>query len=246
MVETLINGNWKIVLPAHRAERTEYHSKKGWERERLDSMHEHIGKGDVVYYVGTELGEMAALCQIWGAEVVNFEPNSSAWPTIKRIWDANELSKPLANFAGFASNKHQPKPPKADKALFKGMGWRNNREGWPNFVDGDVIEAHGFSELYQEGDGLPQYKIDTLVEEGLKPPTVLTMDVEGSECQVLWGSEKTIVKYKPIIWMSWHPEFQFHQFNVYTRDMRNWIIDRGYREEYLAYDHEIHMVYFPI
>ena len=29
-------------------------------------MHNNIGKGDVVYYVGAEEGEMPALCQMWG------------------------------------------------------------------------------------------------------------------------------------------------------------------------------------
>jgi hypothetical protein len=29
-----------------------------------------LAKGDVVYYVGAEEGEMVALCQMWGAEVV--------------------------------------------------------------------------------------------------------------------------------------------------------------------------------
>jgi len=245
MIKSKLNGKYELYLPEHRANREEWHNEKGWEKARLDSMHSMIGKGDVVYYVGAELGEMAALCQMWGAEVVMFEPNFSAWPSIKKTWEANKLKNPLACYAGFASNVHQPIPPKADWALMKRGDWTIQEDGFPKFANGEIVEAHGFSELYLEADGLPQYRIDNLVAGGLKPPTVLTMDVEGSECQVLFGAEKTIREHKPKIWMSWHPEFQFHQFNIYTRDMRNWIIDKGYDETYIDYEHELHMMYLP-
>lgn len=244
MVKAKLNQRWDLILPEHRAARSEWYELDGWEGPRLLSMSKNIGKGDVVYYVGAELGEMSALCAKWGAEVVNFEPNFSAWPSIYKTFKANDL-KPLANFAGFCSNIHQPVPPNADGSLYRGLGYKNNAEGYPEYAYGEIIEAHGFSELYLEADGLPQYRIDNLVAEGLKPPTVLTMDVEGSDFQVLLGAEETILKYKPKIWMSWHPEFQFHQYQVYTRDARNWLIDKGYDEVYLDYAHELHMLYTP-
>lgn len=104
MVPVKINGKWDILLPKHRAERPEWFTAEGWERARLDAMSERIGPGDVVYYVGAEEGEMAALCQMWGAEVVLFEPNPAAWPNIRSIFMANGLSDCLS-FEGFASNK---------------------------------------------------------------------------------------------------------------------------------------------
>lgn len=245
MVDCLVNGKYNIKMPEHRAARDEWYSENGWERARLDSMHEHLGKGDVVYYVGAELGEMPALCQMWGAEVVLFEPNHTAWPSIKAVWDANDLTPPLAVFPGFASNKHQPDPINPDWELVKGNGYKIGSDGWPRYSKGKIILEHGFSELFQEADGLPQFRIDDVVREGLKPPTAITMDVEGSDFQVLLGAEQTIIKYKPKIWMSWHPEFQYHQYNLYTRDTRNWLIDRGYDEFYLDYQHELHMLYLP-
>ena len=98
MVDALLNGKYKIKLPKHRAEMAEYNSEAGWEKKRLESMHSMIGKGDVVYYVGTELGEMAALCALWGAEVVLFEPNHTAWPSIYQTFKANKLPNPVGNF----------------------------------------------------------------------------------------------------------------------------------------------------
>lgn len=246
MVKTKLNGEYEMYLPEHRANRLEWHSEGGWERARLASMHKNIGKGDVVYYVGAELGEMAALCAMWGAEVVNFEPNFSAWPSIYQTWKANNLPEPLANYAGFCSNVHQPTPPQPDKDLLGGKGWEIQEDGYPKSAHGEIIEAHGFSELYQEADGLPQYRIDNLVAEGLKPPTVITFDCEGSDWEVLKGAEETLKKYKPKIWASIHPEFMFAQFGQYSGDFRNWIKDLGYSEQYLDYKHELHMYYEAI
>lgn len=246
MVKTKLNGKYELILPEHRAAREEWHNDKGWEGPRLDSMYSLIGKGDVVYYVGSELGEMSALCQVWGAEVVNFEPNHSAWPSIKATWEANKLKAPLANYAGFASNVHQPIPPKPDSNLLDGKGFQLDAAGWPNSASGEIVEGHGFSELYQEADGLPQYRIDNLVQEGLKPPTVITFDTEGSDWEVLKGAEETLKNYKPKIWASIHPEFMFHQYGEYSRDFRNWIMGFGYSEQILDYQHELHTLYLPL
>jgi FkbM family methyltransferase len=245
MVDALLNGKYKIKLPKHRAEMAEYNSEAGWEKKRLESMHSMIGKGDVVYYVGTELGEMAALCALWGAEVVLFEPNHTAWPSIYQTFKANKLPKPVGNFAGFASNVHQPIPPLVDTGLFGGVGYVNDKDGWPAYSYKDINERQHFSHLYEEAQGLPQYRIDDLVAEGLKPPTVITFDCEGSDWEVMKGADKVLKVHKPKIWASIHPEFMFHQFGQYSRDFRNWIIDHGYDEKYIDYAHELHMLYTP-
>ena len=54
MVKTVINGTFDIVLPKHRADRPEWYTDKGWERNRLMSMYNNIFDGDVMYYVGGE------------------------------------------------------------------------------------------------------------------------------------------------------------------------------------------------
>ena len=209
-------------------------------------MSKHIGKGDVVYYVGAELGEMSALCASWGAEVVNFEPNFSSWATIKAIFEANKL-KPLANYAGFCSNVHQPIPPNADGSLYKGFGYTIEDDGYPIYAQTEMRKEHFFSELYQEADGLPQYRIDNLLEDSdLKPPTVITFDCEGSEWEAMKGAELTIKTFKPKIWASISPEFMFHQWGQYSRDFRNWLIDFGYKETILDYQHELHTYYGPV
>jgi hypothetical protein len=148
MVKARLNGEFDLILPKHRAARPEWYADKGWEKARLQSMHQNVGSGDVVYYIGSELGEMSALCSLWGADVVNFEPNYRSWPLIKATWEANGLKLPLANFCGFASDTTQLEPPSPDRAIYGGRQWELRDDGWPICVDGEIVEAHGFNQLY--------------------------------------------------------------------------------------------------
>jgi hypothetical protein len=98
MVEALLNGSYRIILPKHRADRPEWYTEKGWERARLAALKEAIQTkyfyDPTIYYVGAEEGEMPALCQMWGAKVVMFEPNPLVWPNIRAVWEANQLPRP--------------------------------------------------------------------------------------------------------------------------------------------------------
>jgi FkbM family methyltransferase len=231
MIKSVINGEFEIFLPEHRANRPEWYTEKGWERKRLQSMHSNLGPGDVIYYVGGEEGEFAALCQMWGAEVVVFEPNPKVWSHFPLLWSANNLELPLACIPGFAS----------DKINNLSRIYYNE---WPTEVN-DVIEAaHGFKELYLEGETYGQITIDSCVyDHGIKPPTAISLDVEGSEWRVLGGAEKVLREHKPKIWLSGHPEFMMQQWNEYLYDLRFWLWGLGYKETLLDYQHEVHLYY---
>jgi FkbM family methyltransferase len=226
----MVNGEYEIVLPKHRAERDQWYTPAGWERKRLDSIHDHISSKDTMFYVGAEEGDMPALCQMWGAKMVLFEPNPLVWANIRAIWEANHLETPWC-FVGFAANKTTP-------STFS--------KEFPAVSLGPVISDHGFKELAYESENFPCAKIDSNVRVSGIIPTAISMDVEGSEFEVLKGAEQTILKYHPKLWMSIHPEFAFRMFGVYQYDIRNWIKDRGYKEQILDYQHELHTFYEPI
>ena len=229
MVESILNGEYKIIIPEHRANRPEWYTTEGWEKIRLKSIHDNINDKDIMYYVGAEEGEMPALCQMWGAEMVLFEPNPKVWSNIYAIYKANNLKEPLF-YQGFASNEDNI------PNYFKELKWEE-------LSDINIESAHGFKELYQEAMYYPQYKIDTVVKNTGKIPTALSIDVEGSEFEVLKGAENTLKEYHPKIWLSLHPEFLFHQWGVYSAEVRNWLKSLEYKETLLEYKHEVHLFY---
>lgn len=233
MINAKLNNEFEIILPKHRADRPEWYTEKGWEKNRLQSMHKNLGTKDIVYYVGGEEGEMVALCQIWGAEVVVFEPNPKVWSHYPLLWEHNKLNKPLACIPGFAS----------DKINNLSRIYYNE---WPPEVDNQIEAAHGFKELYLEGDNYGQITIDSCVyEHNIKPPTAISLDVEGSEGRVLKGATAVLKEFKPKIWLSGHPEFMMQQWNEYLYDLRFWLWSLGYKETLLDYQHEVHLYYEP-
>lgn len=250
MVKAKLNGRYTMILPKHRADRPEWYSADGWEKARMEKMHEEInsekmlGKNPLIYYVGVEMGEMTALCQMWGAKVVMFEPNPLAWPSIKAIWDANKLEFPLGIFPGFASDEtDSPKNLEyTEKYLHIGS------DGWPVCVHAEIEEAHGFKELDKESESFPQITIDDMVQVSQNFPTMISLDVEGAEGMVLKGAEATLRAYHPKIFLSGHPEFLHDNFEgkagfEYLRDLRDWLKEIGYKEEILDYQHEVHLFY---
>lgn len=236
IVPVLVNGEWEIMLPKHRADRPQWYTKEGWERARLDSMNEHLDEGDVMYYVGAEEGEMPALCQMWGAKVWMAEPNPKVWPNIRAIWEANKLERPLGCFIGFASNVTEFEPKNLD--FDSGFG----RDLWPVAAHGEMISDHGFRELYQQADATPQIRLDDLPWE----PTALSIDVEGSEWRVLEGAVRILRESKPKIWLSGHDAFMQHQFGENLTALRSWITKFGYKETILDNQHEMHLFYEPL
>lgn len=232
LVKAKLNGKFEITLPKHRADRPEWYTEQGWEKPRLEHIHSTIKKGDIVYYVGAEEGDMCGLVALWGADLVMFEPNKLVSPNIKLIWDANKLTPPLVYFEGFAANNTD----------FKGYNPISIRS-FPDSASGEVIGNHGFKELAYEADVTPQIKIDDLVEQTGYVPNMITMDVEGSEFEVLKGAENTLREHHPNIYLSLHPEFLFRMFDTYAWDVRKWIMDLGYKETLLDYQHEVHLFY---
>lgn len=234
MKKVVVNGEFEITLPEHRAARPDWYQPHGWEKPRLKHMSDNISSGDVMYYVGAEEGEFAALCQMWGAEVVLFEPNPKVWSHFPLLWSANNLELPLVCIPGFAS----------DKINNLSRIYYNE---WPPEVN-DVIEAaHGFKELYLEGDTYGQITIDSCVyDHDIKPPTAISLDVEGSEWRVLGGAERVLREYKPKIWLSGHPEFMLQQWDESLYNLRQWIKGLGYKELLLDYQHEVHLYYESI
>lgn len=232
MVEAILNGEHRIILPKHRADRPEWYTEQGWEKPRLDHMKSTTKPGDIVYYIGAEEGEMCALLAMWGADVVMIEPNERVWPNIRAIWEANKLDHPLGVFVGFCG-AYDTIDDLDPNDLYDADG------EWPDCAYGEVIHDHGFKELRDPG-GRAIITVDNIPWR----PTMITMDVEGAEWEVLQGAASTISQFRPRIYLSLHPEFLIDQYGKYSYEVRRWLIDSfGYRETLLDYQHEAHFVY---
>jgi len=239
MLNTKINQSWEIFLPAHRAAREQWSSELGWERERLQSIYEHVKEGDIFLYVGAECFDMCGLIAKFGAKLMCIEPNTLAYPNAKAIWESNNLEMPLVCFLGFAANENKYSPDSFD--FINQLHF--NR--FPFCSYGEIIPALGFKEL-KDSDDIAKIKIDTLVEITGYIPNHISLDIEGSEGHALRGAEQTLRKYKPNIWLSGHPEFMVLGYNEYLGDLRHWIKQIGYKETLLAYSHELHLYYEAI
>lgn len=248
MVPAKLNGKWDIILPAHRATRPEWAT--GWERERLDALHNAIvgaaaetrtalNRRPVVYDIGTEEGDMTGLYSLWGADVHAFEPNPLVWPNIRAIWQANDLRPLAGHFVGFAAADTDEHPADIETVIAA-----PDRDGWPACAHGPVIGDHGFRTIAERSGDTPRIRIDDYVQaHPTSPPDIITMDVEGAEFEVLKGAETTLTAYRPIVFISVHPEFMFAQYGAYEGEMHRWLRDLGYRGRHLAYDHEHHWEY---
>lgn len=239
MCPTVINGEWVLELPEHRAARPQWDiANGGWEKERLASMHANIEPGQLVYDIGAEEGDLPALWASWGADVVLFEPNPRVWPNIKVIFEANDLADRVRGcFVGFAGDTDT-----YPEGALPGTGWAGG--WWPDAALGEVIGDHGFMNLCERPD-VPSVTIDQ-ARLIVGKPDAITIDVEGAELQVLEGARATLTGIdQPTVWVSIHPEFMAEMYGTHPDDIHNLMAWCGYRSKHLATDHEQHWVFWP-
>lgn len=244
-----INGvkEWELVLPDSSADEwignMKYHNNT-WEMPRLRALekliksHSRRNKNDrgkpVVMYIGAYKGDMAALLESMGADLILMESTAAFWELIRETWNINRLIKPVGFWSGLVSSK----------SSWSGVLPKLNE--WPSrhspYEEGKV----GFSHLAESGEDIenyPQITIDDFVRVLGIVPDIITMDVEGSELEIMKGAIKTIEGHKPALMLSVHPEFMFHNHGTYERELHDLVRDRGYVGTWLDYDHEHHWLY---
>lgn len=243
---TKINGKYELWLPEHRAAREQWNiANGGWEVERINEMLAIINPNDIVYDLGTEEADISALiAKYTKAQMVLVEPNDRVWGCMKATWDSNNLPRPLGFYGGFFSSESNDLVPE---------------KGWENITTDNLIPDHGFKQLYEKYPDVPQITMDRYCLITGIYPTVITMDVEGAEWNVIKGAEQTLRKYKPIIFMSVHAEFLYESYRnegewkekygerCFVVHMLRFIKELGYNYRVIEWDfHECHFIFMPV
>ncbi len=160
---------------------------------------------NVVIDVGANIGNHSIFLRSFLADhLISIEPNPNVIPQLRR-----NLSKNIDNYT----------------LLECAVGDKESRGGIvvPELM-GNNIGAAQINECDDEGD-IEISTIDSIFsnwESGVKSSTfipLIKIDVEGMECQVLKGAEKTIIKYRPHIFAEAATKDNFQKIYHYLRPL---------------------------
>lgn len=242
MKKGIVNQNpeWEFLFPDSIAD---WDAITGWERERLASMQAHLKPGMVLYDVGAEHGWLSA---VYGSftghgNMVLVEPSPEMWINIRKTWEANGFDSPIACIEMFCGA--------ADTIKFKGQGAISPAvDVWPKWTDGfeTLDECPAMEYRYLGDERTDTVTVDTLARVTKRPPQAITIDVEGFEIAVIRGAEKTLVKHRPLVWISVHPDLMERAGWPDVQELFDFMTSCGYGREYLGTDHEQHHFFAPL
>ncbi len=235
MKQAIVNQNpeWEFIFPDSIAD---WDAITGWERERLASMQAHLKPGMVLYDVGTEHGWLSAVYGSFAGHgnMVLVEPSPEMWVNIRKTWAANGFDDPIASYASFCG---------ATSTHLQAVST------WPaygsNFGREPECEAMAYRTMTQSD--IPVITIDDICEATQRLPDAITVDVEGFELEVMKGAERTLRQYRPLVWLSVHPDLMERDAGVPdVQELFDFMTSCGYGREYLGTDHEQHHFFAPL
>lgn len=203
----------------------------GWESiesDSYDSFAKAIRPGDIVYDVGAHIGTYSILAlrrSTPGGRVVAYEPEELTREFLIRhlAWnDAEEraIVRPICCGAGAAA---------------AGLYFR---EGEMN-GDSSLVATAG-----SESKMVEVRTLDSEVAELRLIPAIIKIDVEGWEFEVLKGAEDTLLRHRPVLFLSLHP-LALAELHASPAMVQSWLRERGYTFRLIGVDHEIHVLAQP-
>lgn len=239
MIPVAVNDRWPVLLPEHRARRPEW----PWhESHRFEAMHTALPAGAVLWDVGAELGDHAAVYASWGCRLVLIEPNPGAWPCLAATLEANGATGAIDAWCwSFVAD--------VETGELGPARFGTTAPPWPPSAVGECTDRAGMAHLSGRPDPDPYPEqpvttIDALVAAGAPAPYAMTIDVEGAELKVIRGAERTIAEHRPKIWLSVHPEL-LTGYGDDPAEIQQVMTGHGYRGRLLAVDHEEHWEWMP-
>ena len=181
----------------------------------VDSSKEHllnlISKNDVLLDVGTNIGEISLRSSIKVGEhgrVHAFEPDKSNFIRLSKNFNLNNFQNLILNNLAIGSTKGKVNLENNDQ----------NNKGTTRIVLNSL-----------NVQDIPQTTIDNFVEENdLQKIDVIKIDVEGYENEVLVGAAKTILRFKPLLFIELD-DSNLRLFNSSAIDLLNKLSEFSYR-----------------
>lgn len=204
-----------------------------WERERTLDLHANLNPNSTYLDVGVEHGWMTVPVaeRIGPDRCMLMEPSRLIWPNIRAIWEANHLPAPgysIPCFAGSATSTSLL--PYVDL-------------GWTHATNGPLVNSMSYHYLHEESHRIatPTWGLDDLFDGSTVYPSVISIDVEGAECEVIHGMVNLLTARRPLVYLSIHPDLMEDNYEATPDDIRRVIADvGGYSFTCLATDHEQH------
>ena len=155
-----------------------------YEPEMLSRVASHAAQGGALYDIGAHFGLYTAAWRNAGGAVVEaFEPVASNRARLNEVLARNDLASgvrlwdvAVSAHSGCGTLKLHPKD--ASRARLSAP------------KDGETVRTVALDELMET--------------EGLSPPKVLKIDVEGAELEVLRGAQALISEYEPVVLVEIH------------------------------------------
>ena len=188
-----------------------------------------VREGDVVYDVGAHIGTYSVIAgrQVGSAgRVVAYEPNLDAREQLLQHIEWNEVGERIrirevccGAEVGEAEFYWLPAESEGSSGLIPVEGFAQRRVQMTT-IDAEVATLH-------------------------LTPTLIKIDVEGAEWEVLKGAQATLRTAKPRLLLSLHPA-ALAKVDATPELLLDWLVQQGYRYEELGRDHEIHIFAEPL
>jgi FkbM family methyltransferase len=195
------------------------------EQQSYESFANAVRGGDVVYDVGAHIGTYTVLALQKSApsgRVVAYEPVDLTRDFLKRHLQWN-----------CGGDRVVVRPVCCGSQT--GQASLYFREGEMS-GDSGLVPVNGAKSTV-----VPVRTLDSEVKELGLVPTIIKIDVEGWELEVLKGAENILARYRPLLFLSLHPE-ALARLHTSSDVVQAWLEERGYCLQVIATDHEIHLV----
>lgn len=157
-------------------------------RHELRYFLNRLQPGDIIYDVGAFRGAYGAAAKAAFGDKVSvhlFEPIQA---NVERIRIVSQLN----DFRGF-------------EIIGKAVGFGTTITGGLDASD-EMLRQDKLSETFTRTE-VPSISVDAYVEESRTIPSIIKLDVEGFELEVIQGARKCLLENRPRLWLELHPNY---------------------------------------